>query len=183
MHERIAPLPPPSRAELRSRRRQRLLSLAVVAALPVLAAACAKPPEPPPYKAVAGNRLLMLSVIDPAADVLWESVQTVMTLEGTEEIRPETDEQWDAVRNAAVVLAESGNLLMMDRRAMDQGDWIDWSAALTDAGEVAMQAVDSRDPQAVFDAGGQVYVTCAGCHEKYIVDTAASAPAPAQASQ
>jgi hypothetical protein len=151
-------------------------ALALVAAASTsLASGCAKAPEPQPFRAVAGNRLLMLSVIDPAADVVWGSVKTVMTLEGTEEFRPDTDEEWEAVRNSAVILAESGNLLMMDRRAMDQGDWIGWSAAMVDAGEAAMQAADARDPQAVFDAGSEIYATCAGCHEKYVIGSAAPA--------
>ena len=150
-----------------------LALLASVSSL--LGSACAKAPEPPPYRAVAGNRLLMLSVIDPAADVVWDSVKTVMTLEGTEEFRPETDAEWEAVRNSAVIVAEAGNLLMMDRRAMDQGDWIGWSAAMVDAGEAAMAAADARNPQALFDAGGEIYVTCAGCHETYVVGSAAPA--------
>ena len=152
-----------------------IATTALVLLASVLGSACAKAPEPPPFRAVAGNRLLMLSVIDPAADVVWDSVKTVMTLEGTEEFRPETDAEWEAVRNSAVIIAESGNLLMMDRRAMDQGDWVGWSAAMVDAGEAAMQAADARNPQAVFDAGGEIYVTCAGCHEKYVVGSAAPA--------
>ena len=85
-------------------------------------AGCAKPPEPPPYRAVAGTRLLMMSLLDPAADTQWDAVRIEMTLEGTTEVQPQTDEEWAGVRNAAVLLAESGNLLMMERRAMDQGD-------------------------------------------------------------
>jgi hypothetical protein len=132
-----------------------------------LCLACARPPEPPPFKPVAGVRLLMLALLDPAADTLWDAVRFEMTLEGTQEFRPQTDEEWAAVRNSAVLLAESGNLLMMERRAMDQGDWMAWSSALVDAGEAAMQAADARDPDAIFDVGGQVYETCAGCHAQY----------------
>ena len=44
-------------------------------------------------------------------------MKTIDTKDGTEEIRPRTDEEWTAVRNAAVTLAESGNLLMMVPRA------------------------------------------------------------------
>ena len=32
---------------------------------------------------------------------------------------PESDEQWAAVRNSAVLLAESGNLLLMGKRSND----------------------------------------------------------------
>ena len=140
-----------------------LLSLAGL----LLLLGCNSRPEPPPYRPIAGVRLLMLSVLDPAADVLWDSVGTIMTLEGTEEIRPESEEEWTVVRNSAVVLAESGNLLMMGRRAVDQGDWMLWSQDLVDAGEAAMKAASDQDVEAVFAIGEQVYVACAGCHAQY----------------
>ena len=38
---------------------------------------------------------------------------------GTEERQPHTDQEWAAVRDSAVVLAESGNLMMMVPRAYD----------------------------------------------------------------
>ena len=58
----------------------------------------------------------MLSVIDPAADAIWESVATIVTHDGVEERRPRTDEDWEALRHEAVRLVEATNLmLMMDR--------------------------------------------------------------------
>src|SRR5687767_12282538 len=103
-------------------------ALAVAAAL--FAAACSAGPEPPPFKAVADNKLLMQAILDPAADGLWESVGWVITAEGTQEIYPRTDEEWTAVRNAAVTVVESGNLLMMAPRAKDNADWIRISQGL-----------------------------------------------------
>jgi hypothetical protein len=147
--------------------RNSLLPPFAVLPLLVLALACSKPPEPPPFKPVAGVRLLMLSMLDPAADTLWDAVRIEMTLEGTQEFQPQTDEEWAVVRNAAVILAESGNLMMMERRAMDQGDWMAWSRALIDASEEALQAADARDPDAIFDIGEKIYDTCAGCHAQY----------------
>ena len=60
-----------------------------------------------PFEAVADGRQLMVSVIEPAAEVYWDAVGTVMDLEGTTEIEPQSDEEWEAVENAAWVLAES----------------------------------------------------------------------------
>ncbi len=136
---------------------------------------CARTP-PPPLRPVAGSRLLMVSVIEPAADVVWDSVKTIVTLEATEEVQPRTEEEWLAVRNAAVVLAESGNLLMMGPRARDAGDWMRWSAELVDAGEAAMQAAEAHDPDAVFELGGRIYGSCTGCHEQYWAEGAALGP-------
>ena len=80
-------------------------------------------------------RLLMTAVLDPTADAIWDAVKTEMTLEGITEFEPQTDEEWAVVRNAAITLAESGNLLMIGSRARDQDDWIAWSRDLIAAGE------------------------------------------------
>lgn len=150
---------------------QKFLAASVLVCLGVCLG-CSAPPEP--YKPIAGVKLLMVSVVDPAADVVWDSVGTIVTLEETQEIRPQSDEEWAAVRNSAVVLAESGNLLMMERRAMDTGDWRRWSLALVDAGEAALKAAEAKDAEAVFAVGEQVYMACLGCHEKYWPEVPAS---------
>ena len=63
---------------------------------------------------------LMIAMVDPAADILWDAVGTIITIEGVDEWYPETDEEWAEVQSAAIVLMESGNLLMMGDRARDQ---------------------------------------------------------------
>src|SRR5436853_4833229 len=97
-----------------------------------LCTACGSGPQAPPFRPVADTKLLMQSVVDPNADVIWESVKTIITAQGTEEIRPRTDSEWTAVRNSAVTLAESGNLLMMSPRAKDAGAWMTLSQELID---------------------------------------------------
>ena len=54
---------------------------------------------------------IMLSIIDPAADQVWNSVTTVQTAKGTEETVPKTAEDWLKVRHGAVTLSEAANLL------------------------------------------------------------------------
>ena len=123
-----------------------------------------------PFEAVVGEKALMTAVIEPAADHIWDSVGTIIDDTGMNDFQPETDEEWIAVRNASVVVAESGNLLMMERRARDQGDWLGWSKDLIAAGQMAMNAAQARDRDSLFDAGGAIYVACRGCHESYWVD-------------
>ena len=129
--------------------------------------ACAPQPV---FKPVASVKQLMEATIDPAADVLWESVGTVVTLKGVEEIAPKNDEEWATVRNSALTLAEAGNLLMIGDRARDKGDWIKMSQALVDVGVVALKAAEAKNPEALFEAGGQVYEVCRSCHIKYWKD-------------
>jgi hypothetical protein len=144
-----------------------------MAALSLLAcscvlAACGRGPEPPPFKPVADTKLLMQSVIDPTADEIWDSVRTIITKDGTEEIRPRTAAQWEAVRNHAVALAESGNLLMMVPRAKDGGEWMQRSRALVDTSERAIRAAQARNADELFTAGGDIYESCSNCHQKYM---------------
>src|SRR5688572_3743475 len=94
-----------------------------------VAAGCRGTPSPaaaapPPFRPVADVKQLMTEIIEPAADIYWDAVQTIIDKNGTVEIAPKTEEEWIAVRNSAYVVAESGNLLMMDPRAKDRGEWI-----------------------------------------------------------
>jgi hypothetical protein len=156
--------------------------LVATAAASTLTLACAQTGDSPsvspspPFREVAGIKLLMNSTVDPQSDILWDSVGTILTVDGEQEIRPQTDEEWTAVRNAAVVLAESGNLLMMERRAMDTGKWMDFSGSLIDSSEEALEAADARDPEALFEAGGHIYEACLACHETYIQSDDYAAP-------
>ena len=128
-------------------------------------------PEPLPFDEVADVRQLMLTVVDPAADVYWDSVGTIMTIEGTEEIAPSTLQEWEAVRNAAIVIAESGNLLLMPGRAEEGEQWTGLARALIASGRVALSAAEARDPEAVFYAGGEMYLVCSECHATFAPDT------------
>jgi len=134
----------------------------------VLIVACETPSTaPPPFVPVGDVQQLMEMVIDPAADIVWESVGTIVTLDGTEEIFPRSDEEWSTVRNSAMVLAESGNLLMVGDRAKGEGPWMIMSQALVEAGMVALEAAEAKDPEAVFAVGEQIYNACETCHVLY----------------
>jgi hypothetical protein len=142
----------------------RILSLISACALSIAAASCSPQPR---FKTVATVKQLMEATIHPAAEVLFDSVGTIISLEGTEEIAPKNDGEWARVGYSALTLAESANLLMIGGRAADQGDWITFSREMVDAGVAAMKAVEAKNPEALFEAGGQVYAVCARCHEKY----------------
>jgi len=129
--------------------------------------ACGQPPAPSPYTEAVDLQELMLHVIEPAADVYWDPVGTVMDAEGTHEIAPANVDEWIAVENAAATIAESGNLLLIPERQRDDPRWTAFSQGLIAAGRAALMAADSRDPEAVFDAGGAVYIVCASCHEVF----------------
>jgi hypothetical protein len=125
-------------------------------------------PEPPPFRPVADTKLLMQSVVDPNADIVWDAVKTIDTPQGTEEIRPRTDQQWAAVRNAAVTVAESGNLLMMVPRAKNSGEWMTLAQSMIDSGQEAIKAADAKNAERLFTVGGDIYDACSACHARYL---------------
>ena len=143
-------------------------AVAFAVAIAVSSAACSSAPPPPPFKPVADTKLLMQSVIDPTADEIWDSVRTIITAEGTEEIRPHTNEEWTAVRNHAVALAESGNLLMMVPRAKDGDEWMQRAREMIDSSEKAVRAAEAKNADDLFNAGGDIYAACSNCHQKYM---------------
>jgi len=137
------------------------------AAAALALSACASGNQPPPFQTVADTDVLMESVIEPNADVIWLSVGTIVTAAGEEHIRPQTEEEWTKVRNAAVAVSEAGNLLMMVPRARDGDEWMRLSKAMVETGAVAIKAAEAKDPDAMFEAGAQIYAVCSNCHAKY----------------
>jgi hypothetical protein len=138
-------------------------------------AACNKAPPAPPYKAANDMKQLMNRVIDPAAVELWGAVGSVMTKNGEEKIAPKNDEEWaKAVKNAAIV-AEAGNLLMMDGRAKDREAWMIAARGLIDRAEVAMKAAEAKDAEALFTANSDVFLACTECHKTYALEAQSAA--------
>ena len=91
-----------------------------------------------------------------------------MTAEGVEERRPKNEEEWVAVKAAAVNLTETGNLLMMPPRAQDAGQWMKNVQAMMAQGQRMIEAIDRRDTKAMFDVGSDLYDTCTNCHMHYM---------------
>ncbi len=140
-------------------------------ALAAFVAGCGQDAAPPPaFEAVHDMQDTMNLVLEPAADVIWDSAGQIITAEGVEDLAPTTEEGWLAVVHAAAVLAESGNLLMMPPRALDQEDWVEISRGLTAAAQRAKAAALAEDADALFAAGGLLYNVCVSCHQHYWVN-------------
>ena len=138
-------------------------------AAPILLFGCIAAEEP--YTPVADLPELMRTVVDPAADFYWDAVGWIIDASGTEEIRPQSPEAWDSVRNAAFVVAESGNLMMMQGRAIDEEAFMAYAQAMVAVGQRAIEAAEARDEMGVFDVGADMYAVCTGCHSTYALET------------
>jgi len=124
----------------------------------------------PPFQTTANMKELMLNVLDPAADGIWESVGTIMDVAGTHERFPQTDDEWAVVRMHALQLAESGNLLMLPSRSGGSAEWIAQAQALIEASNRAIKHIDAKDKDALFTVGGDIYDVCTNCHKQFAQD-------------
>jgi cytochrome c556 len=139
------------------------------------------------YRLTATVQDLMNGIIDPSADVLWDSVAYIASEKGIEDRQPRTQAEWQAVRRSAIALIEAANLLSMPGRSVaptpGQGGLtpaeiqqrIDSSHAafaqfarnLQDAGLQALAAIDARNAEGLMDAGGRIDTACEACHVTY----------------
>jgi hypothetical protein len=148
--------------------KDQMRTLTLVLATAVLVTACGSAPpqastpaaEPKlEFKPVAADaRELMTEIVIPSSDVLFEV--------GSKP--PADDKAWTAVERAAMMLAESGNLLMIGNRAKQETSWMEFSRAMTDAGEIALKAARDKNVDAMLAAGDKVYATCENCHNQYM---------------
>lgn len=153
---------------------RRILAIVNAAAFTSLLAACA-PQEPAavasgtesPFNVTLDIPELMRSVVEPASDVLWDNAGWIESAAGYEELYPTSDDGWAQVRAQAAVVAESGNLLMLPGRALDNDAWIIYSQGMVDAGLMAMKAAEERNKEDFFQAGAQLYSVCTACHQGY----------------
>jgi cytochrome c553 len=99
----------------------------------------------------------MKSIVIPNADVVWHVAQEA----------PKDDNEWIAVQNSALTVAEAGNLLMIGGRSKDQGNWVKAAQALVDAATVALRAAQAKNVDALNEAGDRLVTVCGNCHRQY----------------
>ena len=176
---------------------RRAYVVAVVGLLWVAAACSSSKPAPaaeaePAVRVTATVKEIMDSVIDPNADVLWDSVSTTISREGTVENKPRTDEDWARIRRSAVTLVEATNLLVIDGRKIapdghksefpgielepaemqklvdaDRASWVRYAHGLHDKAMLALKAIDAKSVQGLMDAGEGLDEACENCHKHY----------------
>lgn len=156
--------------------RRKTAGAAVAMASLVGLAACHQrptPAAPPPlFNTSLGLHELMGRVIDPNTDVVWAASGVVVDLHGEHDLAPKTDAAWAKVRDAAAVVAESGNLLLLPDRLRPGKTWIRQAQALSALGLAAMKAADEKDKGAMLRIGGDIHDACEECHRVYVLGEA-----------
>lgn len=127
----------------------------------------ATPTAEVPYSLDLNMQELMAHVLDPAADIIWASAGSIVTAEGETNLAPTNAEGWLQVENGAAGVIESANLLLLPGRAVDNGDWREFSLGLAAMGKKAMAAAEAQDADALFAAGADLYQVCVACHQQY----------------
>lgn len=173
-----------------------LLLLVVVSTLQ-----CAKPEPAAEAASVAADltplfsvKELMQNIIDPQADFIFEAVAVDIDEHGIVETKPTSDEDWLKVQRAAVLMAESTNLLKMPRRVAPEGDknalsgpgqpelspeeiqaklsqdrhlWNTHVDHLRDELLKVLAIVKERDSDKLLEAGSDIDRACEACHLEY----------------
>ena len=143
-------------------------NLVLALALSASVAGCSSAPQPPPFKAIVETKDLMEHLMERQADIVWGATGSIVTAEGVEERSPKTEDDWMAVKAAAINLTETGNLLMIAPRAQDGDRWMENVKNMMAQGEKMIAAVDRKDTKAMFDVGSDLYDTCTNCHMHYM---------------
>ena len=169
--------------------------LAVLALVggPVVATRLLQPaPVPRPAADDRTIKEIMASMVDPAGDFLFESVQQVSDARGVTQKAPHTDADWKQVRDQFEVLAAAPALLTApNRRAGRPGDrsknplienvppeverllaanrsgFASHAKRLGDAAAEGLRAVEARDVTALSTALLSVDRACESCHLQF----------------
>jgi cytochrome c553 len=113
--------------------------------------------SPAPFQRVGTMSQLMIDIIYPTSDAVFY----------IDRQPPKTEKEWNDFRGQALMLAESGNLLMMEGRARDQDQWMKDAKLLVDVGAAAVKAARAKDVDAILALNDQLYAACVTCHEQY----------------
>lgn len=147
--------------------------------------------QPSDIRPYASLQELMDGIVDPAADQLWDSVETIVTSEGEQTREPRSPQEWQEVRRHAITLIEAANLLVIDGRRVatkpfppEAAGALDseqiqqriatnrvafnlFAGALSAAAQKALVAIDAHDTAALVQAGGMLDGVCESCHSTF----------------
>lgn len=144
------------------------LGLAMVTALVACNQKSGSPEAPPDFVRAHDIHQFMKLVVEPQANVFWNSAGSINDASGEHDLTPTTDEGWLATQSAAATVAESGNLLLTPQFAEGRGeDWKQFSRSLVEIGMIAEKAAVDRNSDEVMEAGATMYNICSACHQVY----------------
>lgn len=145
-------------------------------------------------QAVASLHDVMLTMVDPNADAIWDAVSSTVTKTGITEKRPQTEAEWESLRQRALLLAEAGNLLAIAHRpVVAEGkttsdtdvagvlnpqqieqtihhhfaDFSNKAHIFQQAAIKTLNAIEKKDADTLVLVGGELEHACEGCHSQF----------------
>jgi len=107
--------------------------------------------------------ILMVNMIGPAANSLWETA-------GTETL---SDGDWKRLAEASGRLTDmaatvsAGGTSAVETERASSAPWKEWSGKFTDAAMAAALAVERKDQAALVSASDSLVEACEGCHTAF----------------
>jgi hypothetical protein len=114
--------------------------------------------QAPGFQPVGTVRQIMLGIVALISDVIFKLPTQAR----------KDDKEWKAVQDSALMLAETGNLLLIPGLAKDQGDWAKFSKSLIDQGSKAFKAAHAKDAKSLENIGNDIDDVCEACRAKYL---------------
>jgi hypothetical protein len=171
--------------------RGRTVLSVVFASMFLIAAVGAQAPAPKKAAAPARNQKVVGTLAQVMRGVFFPNANLLFDVQAKDPAAPpakrnETDNSasarfgnmysgWQAVENAAIVLAESSDLLLYPGRLCQNGkpvplgraDWARNVQGLRDASLAALQVARTKNIEKMVDATNAVADACSNCHEPY----------------
>jgi hypothetical protein len=135
---------------------------------------------------------LMSQTVAPGAESLWRAVSYVATDEGLTETAPQSDADWNRLRDSANALIAAGDELLITEREIltnaydpatasfqyspneiremltdDPEPWRNYARLLQERTRMTLQAIEFRDLMGLVEFGAQINEACEGCHAAY----------------
>lgn len=113
--------------------------------------------QAPTFHLVGNMSQLMVDIIYPTSDAIFY----------VDRDPPKDQREWNVLQGQALMLAESGNLLVMPGRARDQENWIKYSKEMTDLGQRAFRSAQNKDLDGIRALNDPLNDVCVNCHYQY----------------
>jgi hypothetical protein len=134
-------------------------------------------------KPLVSVKELMRDMIDPASDLVFGSIGTIIIDRNIREIEPKTDDDWQRIRTGAVTMAEGVYLLKVKRPFAPPGDENNSAGAeapelspaqiaakieaLRNVSREVLDIVDRKDKNELWEASDNLDQACESCHLQF----------------
>lgn len=165
-----------------------IILLGALCSVAVIEAQAPRPAARPAARPAGAGAAKPATVLQVMRGVLYPSSNVVFAAQSDDpaKVKPAADPSlatdplmstyggWEAVSNAAVALTEAARLLEVPRPCsngkaapIQAATWKKGLSELRAAGQVAYQAAQAKNQDAVLDAADKITTACATCHDKY----------------